>query len=704
MTAFEQLLELAGVDARGRRELDVPCPAHDDRKASLSIGIGRNDNAVIDCKAGCDSADVMARWQGGPLPMAALFDDWWDRRSGRAGGALEVYVYTDEAGMPLFEVGRFERADGKTFLQRRPGRHDWKGGIKGVRRVLYRLPRVVGAVRDGVVVYVVEGEKDVHVLERAGCVATCNPMGVGGGWRNEYTQALAGGRVVVVQDRDADGQGQRHARKIVAALSQSTASLRLVEAKQGKDAHDHLSSGLSVDDFVEIELASADERLLALPTARRAVPTGDLTLPVIDAICAYQALADKDPIRATLAVAVTSVLDGEPQWLQLVGSPSSGKSEAISMLRDVVDGRIGEITVAGLLGWSGGAKGKPTGLLSRIGDGHRLITISDFSTVLADSDRGRRAQLFSFLRTLYDGHAYRENNSAPKPLEWNGRLTVVSAVTPQIDAFSAHADALGPRWLYVRVPELGAAQRKSAARLAREHAARKEQLREHARSAAHDTVEQARERIGDVEINDVDGGWIEDAAIVATLVRSDVPRDGYGAREISGEVTREEPPRMTIMLAILMRGLLALGLPNRTARRIVLRCALDSTPLTRRHALTVLSTGETLNTTEVAHALGTDRKVARFALEELERLGLVKGVRRAKFLDEQLDDEDPKAKRQTRDWTLCGDEGELAARLVGEVRRNVESPPPHPPNKEGAGYGSSHPSEQSRSGVSGGAS
>ena len=426
-------------------------------------------------------------------------------------------------------------------------------------------------------------------------------------------------------------------------------------------------------------MTARDELARTLGVRPSSPLTGDLTLPVIDAICAYQAVADKDPIRATLAVAVTSVLDGEPLWLQLVGSPSSGKSEAISMLRDVVDGRIGEITVAGLLGWSGGSKsGRPTGLLSRIGDGHRLITISDFSTVLADSDRGRRAQLFSFLRTLYDGHAYRENNSAPQPLEWNGRITIVSAVTPQIDAFSAHADALGPRWLYVRMPELDQAQRKSAARLAREHTTRKEQLCEHARDVACAAVEQARERVGDVEVNDVDGSWIEDAAIVATLVRSDVPRDGYGTREITGEVTREEPPRMTIMLAVLMRGLLALGLANRTARRIVLRCALDSTPLTRRHALTVLSSGDTLNTTQIAHVLDVDRKVARFALEELELLGLVKGVRQAKFRDEQLDDEDQRARRQTREWTLCGEDGELASRLIEEVRRSVESSPPSP--------------------------
>ncbi len=416
----------------------------------------------------------------------------------------------------------------------------------------------------------------------------------------------------------------------------------------------------------------------------------DASKDVIDAVSAYQALGDTDPIRVTLAVAATSILDDEPLWLQLVGGPSSGKSEAIHMLGQAVDGRIADVSSAGLLGWTGGAqKGRMTGLLARIGDGHRLVTITDFSTVLADSDRGRRAALFSFLRVLYDGHVIREIGSAPRPLEWSGRLTIVSGVTPQIDAFSAHADALGPRWLYCRVPELDQAGRRSAGQLARRHAAGKRELRDQTQAVAADAVAYARERIGSVEVNEVDGAWIDDAAHIATLIRSDVPRDGYGAREISGMVTREEPPRMAIMLTILFRGLVALGVPSRSARRIMVRCALDSVPLSRRHALVVLSTGDAANTSEISRAMGADYKIARFALEELELLGLVKGRRGILDGGDDDDEEDPKRRRLPRTWQLRDDDGKLAARLLEEVGRSVESLSPHPPNKAQAGYGSS---------------
>jgi hypothetical protein len=259
--------------------------------------------------------------------------------------------------------------------------------------------------------------------------------------------------------------------------------------------------------------------------------TFDATQEVIAAIRAYQSMTDATPLRVTLAVAATSVLDDEPLWLQLVGAPPSGKSEAISMLASTVDGNIGDVSLPGLLGWSGGSgkHGRPTGLLARIGDGSRLVTITDFSTVVADSDHGRRAALFSLLRVLYDGYVIREIGSAPRPLEWRGRVTIVSGVTPQIDAFSAHADALGPRWLYCRVPDLDRGQRRDAGGHSREHAARKRLLREQAQQAALRAVQYARERLASVEIYDVDGEWIVIAADVATRARSDVPRDGYGS-------------------------------------------------------------------------------------------------------------------------------------------------------------------------------
>ena len=82
------------------------------------------------------------------------------------------------SGEFLFQVVRYEP---KTFRQRRrvvkmdgtSAGISWEYNIKGISRVLYRLPKVAAAEQ----VLVVEGEKDVESLEGLGFVATCNPGG-----------------------------------------------------------------------------------------------------------------------------------------------------------------------------------------------------------------------------------------------------------------------------------------------------------------------------------------------------------------------------------------------------------------------------------------------------------------------------------------------------------------------------------------------
>src|SRR5262249_19677901 len=54
-----------------------------------------------------------------------------------------TYDYTDEAGNLLFQTVRYEPKD---FRQRRPdGKGEWLWNTRGVVRVLYNLPAVIGA-------------------------------------------------------------------------------------------------------------------------------------------------------------------------------------------------------------------------------------------------------------------------------------------------------------------------------------------------------------------------------------------------------------------------------------------------------------------------------------------------------------------------------------------------------------------------------
>ena len=228
------------------------CPAHDDGKASLHVSVGKTQPVVLKCHAGCEPDDILAKlgltWEDlckprerdeAPKPGRS---EWTPR-----GDAVAVYEYHDETGKLLFQVCR--TAD-KQFPQRVPDRSrpsGWRWNLDGTRRVLYRLPKVLEAVAGGEFIYVCEGEKDVHALEGAGVVATCNPGGAGK-WRPEYSEVFRDAVVIIIADKDKPGQA--HARMVAGSLAGMAAAVEIREAAGDlKDVSDHLAAGHSLRDL-----------------------------------------------------------------------------------------------------------------------------------------------------------------------------------------------------------------------------------------------------------------------------------------------------------------------------------------------------------------------------------------------------------------------------------------------------------------------
>src|SRR5262245_56592427 len=140
---------------------------------------------------------------------------------------LATYPYPDENNVLLFEVVRFDTTDREErFRQRRPdGKGGWIWNLKGVRRVLYRLPELIAAVKAGERVLVCEGEKDANTAVILGYVATTMPGGVKK-WRTEYDEFLRAADVVVIADNDAPGQ--EHAAKLAKRLFKLAGRVRTV--------------------------------------------------------------------------------------------------------------------------------------------------------------------------------------------------------------------------------------------------------------------------------------------------------------------------------------------------------------------------------------------------------------------------------------------------------------------------------------------
>lgn len=406
---------------------------------------------------------------------------------------------------------------------------------------------------------------------------------------------------------------------------------------------------------------------------------------LLKAMRRYLYLPDPDYIYFTLAVAVSARLEGDPLWGLLVGAPSSGKTEAIRVFDDVADEHLSDISAAGLMSWTPGKRARKTGLLTRIGP-VAFATIADLSTLLSASDRGQRDLLYALLRRAYDGEVVRELGNAPEPLVWRGRLTLLAAVTPAVDNFSSHSDALGPRWLYCRLPQTDTEARRRAVRMAREAAPHLERHRASSRAVARAVVDAAASEARAIRLSESVAKTIDDAALVACLGRAAVEREGYGARGIVSLPTIEEPPRLIGQLALLARALLSLGLDATHVAAISRRAALDSMPQVRRRVLAMLATDEELVTAEIARRIGADRKVATMALQELAAIGV------CRYRGDDQDAEEPT--QAAKYWRLEGPDAELIAAVMGsDGARGTKcgSPTSDPPLGEtGAPHASAH--------------
>jgi len=226
------------------------CPAHDDSTASLSITEGKTHPIVLNCKAGCETADVLAK-------IGLTVDDLCKPQDGEAqsrgewtpcGEAVAIYDYADENGKLLYQVCRTAKKDFPLRVPDATRKTGWRWSLGDTRRVLYRLPKLAEAIKSGGIIYIVEGEKDVQSVERAGAVGTCNMGGAGGGWREEYSESLRDAIVVIIADKDKGGQ--QHARNIMASLKGVAAAVEINEAAgDHKDVTDHLNAGLTLADL-----------------------------------------------------------------------------------------------------------------------------------------------------------------------------------------------------------------------------------------------------------------------------------------------------------------------------------------------------------------------------------------------------------------------------------------------------------------------
>lgn len=205
------------------------CPFHDDRTPSFSFN---REHGGFRCHAGCGDGSpfdyVMKRHSVSLIEAVHRIESIFGLSLSHCAGWGEMaYEYQDEDGRPLFRVVRkFDASRArKVYLQCRPdGQGGWAWNVKGVRRVLYRLPDLTARPTEPV--FVVEGEKCADRLHRERRLATTAPGGADAKWLPEYSATLKNRAVVILPDNDEPGQA--HGQKVAQALRGIAASVRVV--------------------------------------------------------------------------------------------------------------------------------------------------------------------------------------------------------------------------------------------------------------------------------------------------------------------------------------------------------------------------------------------------------------------------------------------------------------------------------------------
>lgn len=176
-----------------------PVPSHGkgrgDKSPSLSIGIGKDDRALLDCKAGCPTEQIVSVLG---LGIADLFVREENSAKIKDNATVVMrHIYRDAGGRALGMKLRPHPNGAKVSWQ----------GQKPPDCPLYRLPELSAARANGETrVDVAEGERDADVLVAHGYTATTNPGGANEKWKEEYFEAITGFKKIVIHaDRDEAG-------------------------------------------------------------------------------------------------------------------------------------------------------------------------------------------------------------------------------------------------------------------------------------------------------------------------------------------------------------------------------------------------------------------------------------------------------------------------------------------------------------------
>lgn len=274
MQPIETVLNRLSDHARSGNGYKASCPAHDDKKPSLSVTEGNDGRVLLNCHAGCTiEAVVEAMGLGLPdlhpkvgschkpvtRPKQTVFSS--------AEQAIEAYgfgppskewFYTDASGDEVGRTLRWDKAVGKEIRPLARTLTGWALSAMAGPRPLLNLPALLANAEEPV--YVVEGEKCFDALENLGLLATTSAGGANAAKQTDWSP-LANRRVIVLPDND--DSGRKYAQDVLQILSDLQAKVSLASLEgipEGGDVVDLIDQC-----FCDDERAGLREEITMLP-------------------------------------------------------------------------------------------------------------------------------------------------------------------------------------------------------------------------------------------------------------------------------------------------------------------------------------------------------------------------------------------------------------------------------------------------------
>ena len=348
MTPTERLLTKLSDAKRNGKGWLARCPAHEDRRASLSVSAGEDGRALVHCHAGCTAAAIVSALgltMADLMPTAPTGRRDGTSRSGakatftaeaavavlarRFGNRYVHWIYQNAKGAPVGWILRWDGPDGKIIrpVSRRAD-GTWALAAMPAPRPAYRLPELLARPTEPVVV--VEGEKAADAAARCGLLSTTSAGGAYAAAKTDWSP-MAGRRVVVVPDHDDAG------RQYAADVAQGTLTAGAAEVRILDWAHilpgRQLPPGYDLAD-AEAECADEDARVGLRMAVELAAEEAEVAAPETKPAETKPApAAEPGPILTCMA----DVAPRPVSWLWpgriplgritlLVGRPGEGKS------------------------------------------------------------------------------------------------------------------------------------------------------------------------------------------------------------------------------------------------------------------------------------------------------------------------------------------------------------------------------------------